>query len=117
MTLDLGALKIGVLVSNDEAKAKLNETSTAVADVESKGNNKFASLSKGALGVGTAIAGMATATVGGMTALADKTADTADRIDKLSDHGGWHGNVRRVSGPSGGRCPVCLCRRSRVRRA
>lgn len=78
--IDLGALKIGIVTGADQANKELN----SVGDTATKQESKFAkfggALKTGAMvGVG-AIAGLTTAMFG----MAKKSADTTDRIDKLS---------------------------------
>lgn len=78
--IDLGALRINIETNADKTKAELNE----VGDTAEKQQSKFSKLG-GAIKNGALIAtGAITATVGTMAAFATKSAETADRVDKLS---------------------------------
>ncbi len=78
--IDLGALKITIDTGKDKAVSELNE----VGDTAEKQQSKFSKLG-GVIKNGALIAtGAITATVGTMAAFATKSAETADRVDKLS---------------------------------
>lgn len=88
--LDLGALKIGIKVDNNEANSKLNDTKKAVGDVGESSSQSGGKMEKFKSGLKTAgkVAGIATAavtgTVGAVKHFTDKLAENGDEIDKQS---------------------------------
>jgi hypothetical protein len=78
--IDLGALKIGVKVDREGAEQELSGLQGKVADVQSKFGNFGKTLATGAA-IGSAAVVSAT---GALMGMATKSAETTDRIDKMS---------------------------------
>lgn len=73
-----------IFVDNEKAKTSIDEVKKKGEDTGSSFAEKFGSVAKTAVKVGTAVVGTTTAVVGGLVAMANKTADTADTFDKAS---------------------------------
>lgn len=73
-----------VFVDNEKATKSINEVKDAGEKTSKSFAEKFGSVAKTTLQVGTAVVGATTAAVGGLTAMANTTASTADEIDKGS---------------------------------
>ena len=73
-----------VFVDNEKATKNIKDIKQAGEDTGKSFAEKFGSIAKTSIKVGTAVAGAATAAIGGLTAMANSTADVADEIDKGS---------------------------------
>lgn len=73
-----------VFVDNEKANKSIEETTKKGKDSSKSFGESFMDVSKKAMQIGTAVVGATTTIVGGLTAAATKSADTADVIDKGS---------------------------------
>lgn len=73
-----------IYMDNNDANKAIEETTKKGKQSSKSFGESFADVSKKAIQIGTAVAGATTAIVGGLTAAANKTAETADTIDKGS---------------------------------
>ena len=73
-----------VFIDNEKANKSIEETTKKGKDSSKSFGESFMDVSKKAMQIGTAVVGATTTIVGGLTAAATKSADTADVIDKGS---------------------------------
>lgn len=73
-----------IFIDNEKANSAIDETTNKGKTSEKSFASSVGSMVKSAAKVGTAIAAGTSAAVGGLMALANKTADTADTFDKSS---------------------------------
>lgn len=73
-----------IFVDNEKAKTSIDEVKKKGEETSTSFIEKFGSIAKTTVKVGTAVVGATTAIVGGLTTYATKVASTADSIDKAS---------------------------------
>ncbi|MDD3502504.1 MAG: hypothetical protein PHE63_00235 [Eubacteriales bacterium] len=82
--LDLGALKMSILVNNEDAIKQLKETGDETENVAKKSGISAKKIGRGIAVAGASVVTGTAAAVGGLASLASKTADAGDRVDKMS---------------------------------
>ena len=73
-----------IFIDNEKANTAIDQTTNKGKDSEKSFASSVGSMAKSAVKMGAAIVTGTTAAVGGLMALANKTADTADTFDKSS---------------------------------
>lgn len=73
-----------VFIDNEKANKSIDDTSSKGESMGSKVGKAMTSMAKGAAVVGTAVVAGASAAVGGLMSIANKSAETADTFDKSS---------------------------------
>jgi hypothetical protein len=73
-----------IVIDNNDSRKKINETIKTAKSASSSFKEQFGKVAKSAVKIGSAVVGTGSAIVGSLTAMANKSADTADQFDKAS---------------------------------